>query len=157
MSENIVIVSAVRTPIGRYGGALREISSGHLASIAITEAVKRANITPEQVDEVILGEVRQSTESSNVARVAALRSGIPETAPAYTINRLCASGMQAIASAVQQITSNQANIVVAGGTENMSRAPIYIRNARFGGDRTDISRFQTMKLGSSLRKFTEKI
>jgi acetyl-CoA C-acetyltransferase len=136
MSENIVIVSAVRTPIGRYGGALREISSGHLASIAITEAVKRANITPEQVDEVILGEVRQSTESSNVARVAALRSGIPETAPAYTINRLCASGMQAIASAVQQITSNQANIVVAGGTENMSRAPIYIRNARFGGDRT---------------------
>ena len=107
-----------------------------MASIAITEAVKRANITPEQVDEVILGEVRQSTESSNVARVAALRSGIPETAPAYTINRLCASGMQAIASAVQQITSNQANIVVAGGTENMSRAPIYIRNARFGGDRT---------------------
>ncbi|MCH6264541.1 thiolase family protein [Neobacillus citreus] len=138
MSENIVIVSAVRTPIGRYGGAFKEISSGHLASIAITEAVKRANITPDQVEEVIFGEVRQSTESSNVARVAALRSGIPETAPAFTVNRLCASGMQAIASAVQQISSNQAKIVVAGGTENMSRGPIYIRNARFGGDRTII-------------------
>ncbi|MFC4799279.1 thiolase family protein [Neobacillus sp. GCM10023253] len=136
MSENIVIVSAVRTPIGRYGGAFKEISSGNLASIAITEAVKRANITPEQVEEVIFGEVRQSTESSNVARVAALRSGIPETAPAFTVNRLCASGMQAIASAVQQISSNQAKIVVAGGTENMSRGPIYLRNARFGGDRT---------------------
>ena len=136
MSENNVIVSAVRTPIGRYGGAFKEISSGHLASIAITEAVKRANIAPEQVDEVILGEVRQSTESSNVARVAALRSGISETAPAFTVNRLCASGMQAIASAAQQISSNQAKIIVAGGTENMSRAPLYIRNTRFGGDRS---------------------
>jgi acetyl-CoA C-acetyltransferase len=138
MSEDIVIVSAVRTPIGRYGGAFKEISSGHLASTAIDEAIRRAKITPEQVDEVILGEVRQSTESSNVARVAALRSGIPDTAPAFTVNRLCASGMQAIASAVQQIHSNQANIVIAGGTENMSRAPIYVRNARFGGDRTSL-------------------
>ncbi|WP_423798048.1 thiolase family protein [Neobacillus sp. SAB-20_R2A] len=136
MSENIVIVSAVRTPIGRYGGAFKDISSGHLASIAITEAVKRANIAPEQVDEVIFGEVRQTTESSNVARVAALRSGIPETAPAFTVNRLCASGMQAIASAAQQISSNQAKIVVAGGTESLSNGPIYLRNARFGGDRT---------------------
>lgn len=136
MSENIVIVSAVRTPIGRYGGAFKDISSGHLASIAITEAVKRAKIAPEQVDEVIFGEVRQTTESSNVARVAALRSGIPETAPAFTVNRLCASGMQAIASAAQQISSNQAKIVVAGGTESLSNGPIYLRNARFGGDRT---------------------
>lgn len=98
MGEDIVIVSAVRTPIGRYGGAFKEISSGHLASIAIKEAIKRANIEAEQVDEVILGEVRQTTESSNVARVAALRSGIPDSAPAFTVNRLCASGMQAITS-----------------------------------------------------------
>ncbi|MFI8494631.1 thiolase family protein [Peribacillus butanolivorans] len=138
MGEDIVIVSAVRTPIGRYGGAFKEISSGHLASIAIKEAIKRANIEAEQVDEVILGEVRQTTESSNVARVAALRSGIPDSAPAFTVNRLCASGMQAITSAAQQISSGQANIVVAGGTENMSRSPIYLRSARFGGGRTKL-------------------
>ncbi|WP_057913569.1 thiolase family protein [Peribacillus muralis] len=138
MGEEIVIVSAVRTPIGRYGGTLKNSSSGHLASIVIKEAIKRANIAAEQVDEVIFGEVRQTTESSNVARVAALRSGIPDSAPAFTVNRLCASGMQAIASAAQQISSGQANIVVAGGTESMSRAPLYLRNSRFGGDRTEL-------------------
>ncbi|WP_406686271.1 thiolase family protein [Rossellomorea vietnamensis] len=136
MREEIVIVSAVRTPIGRYGGALKEISSGHLASLVIEEAVKKADIAAEQVSEVILGEVRQSTESSNVARVAALRAGVPETSPAFTVNRLCASGMQAVASAVQQLESNQGTIVVAGGTESMSRAPLYLRNTRFGGDRS---------------------
>ncbi|GAB1763695.1 thiolase family protein [Priestia megaterium] len=138
MQEEIVIVSATRTPIGRYGGALKEVSSGHLASLVIEESVKRANIAAEQVSEVIFGEVRQSTEASNVARVAALRAGIPDTAPAFTINRLCASGMQAIASAVQQLHSNQATVVVAGGTESMSRAPLYLRNTRFGGDRSTL-------------------
>ncbi|MEI2664850.1 thiolase family protein [Rossellomorea sp. LJF3] len=136
MGEEIVIVSAVRTPIGRYGGALKDISSGHLASLVIEEAVRKADIAAEQVSEVILGEVRQSTESSNVARVAALRAGIPDTSPAFTVNRLCASGMQAIVSAVQQLEFNQGTIVVAGGTESMSRAPLYLRNTRFGGDRT---------------------
>ncbi|MFC0273883.1 thiolase family protein [Metabacillus herbersteinensis] len=136
MNEEIVIVSAVRTPIGRYGGSLKDVSSGHLAALTIKEAVKRAGISLDSVDEVIMGEVRQTTESSNVARVAALRAGIPDTAPAYTVNRLCASGMQAIASGIQQIVFGQAEIVVAGGTENMSRSPIYLRNSRFGGDRT---------------------
>lgn len=138
MNDDIVILSAVRTPVGRYGGALKSINSGTLASIVIKEAVKRAGITPDQVDEVILGEVRQSTESSNVARVAALRAGVPETAPAFTINRLCASGLQAIASGAQQISSGQAEIVVAGGTESMSNAPIYLRNSRFGGDNSKL-------------------
>ena len=134
MIGDIVIVSAVRTPVGRYGGALKTLNSGDLASIAIKEAVKRAGILADQVDEVILGEVRQSTESSNVARVAALRAGVPQAVPAFTINRLCASGMQAVASAAQQIAFGQAEIVVAGGTESMSNAPIYLRNSRFGGD-----------------------
>lgn len=133
MSE-IVIVSAVRTPVGRYGGSLKALNSGTLGAIVIKEAIKRAGISVSQVDEVILGEVRQSTESSNVARVAALRAGVPESSPAFTINRLCASGMQAIASAAQQIASGQAEIVVAGGTESMSNAPMYLRNSRFGGD-----------------------
>ena len=135
---DIVIVSGVRTPIARYGGALKEVDSGYLASHVIKEALYRAQITGDQVDEVILGEVRQSTQSSNVARVAGLRAGIPETVPAFTVNRLCASGMQAIASAVQQIQSGQAEIVVAGGTESMSYAPIYLRGSRFGGDRTTL-------------------
>ncbi|MFD2922369.1 thiolase family protein [Halobacillus naozhouensis] len=138
MRDDIVIVSAARTPIGRYGGSLKTLSSGHLAAIAIEESIKRAGISPEQVDEAIMGEVRQTTESSNVARVAALRAGIPESATAYTINRLCASGMQAVASGVQQITFDLADIVVAGGVESMSRSPIYLRNSRFGGDQTKL-------------------
>lgn len=136
--RDIVIVSGVRTPIGRYGGALKEINSGYLGSHVIKEALNRAQIAGDQVDEVILGEVRQSTESSNVARVAGLRAGIPESVPAFTVNRLCASGMQAIASAVQQIQSGQAEIVVAGGTESMSCSPIYLRGSRFGGDQTSL-------------------
>ena len=132
--NDIVILSAVRTPVGRYGGSLKDLNSGHLGAIVIEEAIKRAGILASQVDEVILGEVRQSTESSNVARVAALRAGVPDTTPAFTINRLCASGMQAVASAAQQIASGQAEIVVAGGTESMSNAPVYLRNTRFGGD-----------------------
>lgn len=133
--EEIVIVSGARTAIGRYGGTLKDLNSGHLGSHIIKEVINRANITADQVDEVILGEVRQSTDSSNVARVAALRAGIPDTTPAFTVNRLCASGMQAIASAVQQIQSGQAEIVVAGGAESLSCSPIYLRGSRFGGDR----------------------
>ncbi len=138
MKQEIVIVSAVRTAIGRYGGTLKNINAGNLASTTIKEAIDRANISAEQVEEVIMGEVRQTSESSNVARVAALRAGIPETAAAYTVNRLCASGMQAIANGIQQIGYGFADIVVAGGTENMSRGPIYLRNSRFGGDKTQL-------------------
>ncbi|WP_042347214.1 thiolase family protein [Bacillus massiliigorillae] len=137
-NKKIVIVEGVRTPIGRYGGVLKNVQSGFLASRVIEGVLEKASLSPTCVDEVILGEVRQTSESSNVSRVAALRAGIPETAPAFTVNRLCASGMQAIASAVQQIQSGIAKIVVAGGTENMSRAPIFIRGSRFGGDQTTL-------------------
>ncbi|MFS0575433.1 thiolase family protein [Sporosarcina sp. 179-K 3D1 HS] len=136
MSERVVIVEGVRTPIGRYGGTLKEINSGLLGAHVIEKLLEKTSLSPELVDEVILGEVRQTTESSNVARVAAIRAGIPVEKPAFTVNRLCASGMQAIASGVQQIQSNQATIVVAGGTESMSCSPIYLRGARFGGDKT---------------------
>ena len=132
LKDGYVIVSAVRTPIGKFGGTLKDIDSATLGSIVISEALKRAGIEAAQVDEVIMGEVRQSAEASNVARIAALRAGIPVEKPAFTVNRLCASGMQAITSAIQQIAFDQAEIVIAGGTENMSRAPFYITNARFG-------------------------
>jgi len=115
MKQEVVIVSATRTAVGKFGGTLKDMNSGQLGAVVIKEAINRAGISPDMVDEVIMGEVRQSTESSNMARVAALRAGIPETATAYTVNRLCASGMQAVASAVQQIVFGQADIVVAGG------------------------------------------
>ncbi len=136
MSERVVIVEGVRTPIGRYGGTFKEINSGFLGAHVIGKLLEKTSLPPEKVDEVILGEVRQTTESSNVARVAAIRAGIPVEKPAFTVNRLCASGMQAIASGVQQIQSNQAAIIVAGGTESMSGSAIYLRGARFGGDKT---------------------
>jgi acetyl-CoA C-acetyltransferase len=132
MFDDIVIVSAVRTPVGRFGGSLKNLNSGYLGALVVEEAIRRVNLSSELIDEVILGEVRQTTESSNVARVAALRAGIPEKTPAFTVNRLCASGMQAVTSAVQQILFGQAEIVVAGGTESLSRAPIYLRDSRFG-------------------------
>lgn len=135
LSEQVVIVEGVRTPIGRYGGALKEINSGFLASHVIEQLLKKSSFTANEVDEVIMGEVRQSTESSNVARVAAIRAGIPIEKPAFTVNRLCASGMQAIASAVQQIQTGHAQVVIAGGTESMSCSPIYLRGSRFGGDK----------------------
>lgn len=130
--DDVVIVSATRTPIASFGGSMKDISSGHLAALVINEAIKRARIERNLVDEVIMGEVRQTTESSNVARVASLRAGIPESTPAYTVNRLCASGMQAIVSGVKDILLGDAEVVVAGGTESMSQSPIYLRNARFG-------------------------
>jgi acetyl-CoA C-acetyltransferase len=130
--QDIVILSAVRTPIGKNGGALKDINSGYLGALVIKEALRRAGLAPEQAGEVIMGEVRQSTESSNMARVAALRAGLPEGVPAFTVNRLCASSLQAIGCAYQQITFGHADVVIAGGVENMSRSPIYLRNARFG-------------------------
>ncbi|WP_370543278.1 beta-ketoacyl synthase N-terminal-like domain-containing protein [Geomicrobium sp. JCM 19055] len=130
--EDVVIVQAVRTAIGRAGGSLKGVNSGHLASAVIESAIMKGGIESHNVDEVIMGEVRPMTESSNVARVAALRAGVQEEATAFTVNRLCASGMQAIGSAVQQITFGQAEVIIAGGTENLSQAPIYLRNSRYG-------------------------
>lgn len=132
MGNSYVIVAAKRTAVGRFGGTLKGINSGYLAAEVIKDVLADANLDGSLVNEVILGEVRQSTESSNVARVASLRAGLPVTTSAYTVNRLCASGIQAIISAVQHLAFNPDEIVIAGGTENMSRAPIYLRNSRFG-------------------------
>lgn len=103
-----------------------------MAALVIREALCLAGVTPGLVDEVIMGEVRQSSESSNVARVAALRAGVPEDVPAYTVNRLCASSIQSLYDGYLLISAGEASVVVAGGVENMSRAPYYIRNGRWG-------------------------
>ena len=130
--EDVYIASGVRTAIGRYGGALKSVPAHVLASTVMKEAVRRAGIDAERIDEVILGEVRQSTEASNLARCARLGAGFPEHTPGYTVNRLCASAMQAVYSGCQEIWLGEADCIVAGGTENMSRAPVYIRNGRWG-------------------------
>ncbi|MCI8453036.1 MAG: thiolase family protein [Lachnospiraceae bacterium] len=130
--ETVYIVSAVRTAIGKYGGSLKSVPAHTLGAAVIKEAVKRAAIDPERIDEVILGEVRQSTEASNIARSALLEAGLPTHIPGFTVNRLCASSMQAVLSGCQEIWLGQADCIVAGGTENMSRAPMYIRNGRWG-------------------------
>ena len=130
--EDVYIASGVRTAIGRYGGALKSVPAHVLASTVMKEAVRRAGIDAERIDEVILGEVRQSTEASNLARCALLGAGFPEHIPGYTVKRLCESAMQAVYSGCQEIWLGEADCIVAGGTENMSRAPVYIRNGRWG-------------------------
>lgn len=128
--EEVYIVSGVRTAIGKYGGSLKSVPAHTLAAAVIREAVRRSGV--ECIDEVILGEVRQSTEASNIARCALLEAGLPESVPGFTVNRLCASAMQAVYSGCQEIWLGEAGCIVAGGTENLSRAPVFIRNGRWG-------------------------
>jgi acetyl-CoA C-acetyltransferase len=130
---NVVIVSGTRTPVGRYGGAFKDMSASELAAVAVRAAVKRAGISPDQVDEVIMGNVVQAAESGYVARKAALQAGLPESVPAMTINRACASGLEAITLAAQAIIAGDAEVVVAGGAESMSQIPYLLPNARFSG------------------------
>ncbi|MDT2639301.1 hydroxymethylglutaryl-CoA reductase, degradative [Enterococcus dongliensis] len=121
--EEVVILSAVRTPIGRYKGKLAPISAVELAAIASKAAIKRAELVPDQVEQVFIGNVLQAGNGQNVARQAAVRAGIPHSTPATTINEVCGSGMKAIIFGMQQILLGEAQVVLAGGTENMSQAP----------------------------------
>lgn len=130
--EEVVIVSAVRTAVGRLGGGLKDVEPEDLGKIVIEEALTRAQVDPAEVDEVILGQTKQSADAANLARVAALKAGLPVEVPAYTVMRQCGSGLQAIHNAAQQIMIGEADIVVAGGVENMSKAPFYLRGARYG-------------------------
>ena len=130
--RDVVIVSAVRTALGRVGGAIKSVQPEELAKIVILAAVERAGVEPVTVDEVIIGQTKQSADAANLARVAALKAGFPVEVPAYTVMRQCGSGLQAIHNAVQVIRAEEADIVVAGGIESMSLAPYYLRGARFG-------------------------
>ena len=136
--EQVCIMGAVRTAIGKYGGALKSVPAHELGALVIREALARAGVARELVDEVILGEVRQSTEASNIARCAALEAGLPENVPGYTVNRLCESFMQPVLCGCMEIWTGQAQTIVAGGTENMSRAPIYLRGTRWGGNKNTL-------------------
>ncbi len=124
MSDDVFLVGGVRTPVGRYGGALAKVRPDDLAALVVREAVLRAGLDPETVDEVVLGAANQAGEDNrNVARMAVLLAGLSISTPGYTVNRLCASGLTAIASAAQSIRSGENDVVVAGGVESMTRAP----------------------------------
>lgn len=128
----VVIVSAVRTPIGAFQGALKDISAPTLGSIVIKEALNQVQLDPTTVDEVIMGNVLAAGLGQNPARQASIQAGLPYTVPAMTINKVCGSGLKAVHLAAQAIIAGDADVVVAGGFENMSQAPYIMRNAREG-------------------------
>lgn len=130
--EKIVFVSAVRTPIGKLGGSLAPLTAVELGTIATRAALKRAQLAPDQVDELYFGSAIQAGQGQNVARQVALKSGMPNSTPAMTINVLCGSGMQAVSLAAKMIKLGEAETVVAGGTESMSNAPYLIPKGRTG-------------------------
>ena len=132
MTKKVVLAGACRTAIGKMGGALSNTPAAELGSIVIKEALNRAGVKPEQVDEVLMGCVIQAAQGQNVARQASIKAGLPIEVPAVTLNVVCGSGLNCVNQAAAMIMAGQADIVVAGGMENMSMAPYAMTKARFG-------------------------
>jgi acetyl-CoA acyltransferase 2 len=133
LDREIVILSAARTPFGKFGGAFKDLTATRLGVVAARAALERGNVTPAKIDHVIFGNVLQtSADAAYLARHIALQAGVPESVPALTVNRLCGSGFEAIISGAQLLLLNEAQLVLAGGTENMTQAPHVIRGARLG-------------------------
>jgi len=130
--KEVVIVDGVRTPIGNFGGSLKEITNHQLGEIVVRELLKRTRLDPERVEEVIFGCVGQYSDATNLSRVVSLMAGLPIRIPAYTVARNCASGLQSIVNAYQNVQSGDAGIQMVGGIENMSRAPYVSRDMRWG-------------------------
>ncbi|MDO5516620.1 MAG: acetyl-CoA C-acetyltransferase [Clostridium sp.] len=130
--KDIVIASAVRTAVGKFGGALKNVPAVELGSIVIKEALNRAGVAPEAVEEVIMGNVIQAGLGQNTARQATLKAGLPNEVPAMTINKVCGSGLRAVSLAAQMIKAGDADIIVAGGMESMSQAPYALKDMRWG-------------------------
>ena len=130
--KEVVILDACRTAVGSMGGSLKPLSAYDMAVAVLKGSLDRSGISPDAVDEVILGQCRQTSDEPNIARMAALKAGIPESVPAYTVMRQCASAMTAVQNGVMSILCGQNDVVLAGGTESMSNAVFYLRNARWG-------------------------
>jgi acetyl-CoA C-acetyltransferase len=130
--KDVVIVSACRTAIGAFGGTLRDMNGASLGAVTMKEAVRRAGIDPQLLDDIRYGCCMESPDTLNVTRVAALMAGLPETVPAVTINRVCISGMEAVISGMAMIQAGMAEIILAGGTEHMSSVPYSVPGARWG-------------------------
>ncbi len=144
MAQKVVLAGACRTAIGKMGGALSNTPAAELGSILIQEALNRAGVKPEQVDEVLMGCVIQAAQGQNVARQAALKAGLPIETPAVTINVVCGSGLNCVNMAADMILAGDADIVVAGGMENMSMAPYALTKARFGYRMNNSTMIDTM-------------
>ena len=142
--KEIVLAGAVRTPIGKMGGSLSSVSAADLGAIVIKEALKRSGVAPSQVDEVLMGCVLQAAQGQNVARQAAIAAGLPNEVPALTLNNVCGSGLKCVNLAAAMIQAGQAEIVVAGGMENMSRAVYALQDARYGYRMNDGKLVDTM-------------
>jgi acetyl-CoA C-acetyltransferase len=127
-----VILSACRTPIGSFGGALKDLTAADLGAVVIREAIARAGIKPADIGDVIMGCVLQAGSGMNVARLAALKAGVPVEVPAETVNRVCGSGLTAVVHAVEAVKAGYVDVVLAGGTESMSNAPFIMKGARWG-------------------------
>lgn len=130
--KEVVIVSAVRTAVGKFGGTLKDVPAVELGAVVIKEALKRSGVKPEMVDEVIMGNVLQAGLGQNPTRQALIKAGIPEYVPGFTINKVCGSGLRTVSLAAQMIKAGDADIIVAGGMENMSAAPYVLQKARWG-------------------------
>jgi acetyl-CoA C-acetyltransferase len=130
--KEVVIIGGCRTPIGSHGGAFRDIPAQKLAAIVIEEVMRRTELDPNIIDEVIFGCIGQYSDAPNIARVAALMAGLPENLPGFTVQRNCVAGMQSITSAYQAIQAGDGEVFIAGGTESMSTAPYVVRGARWG-------------------------
>ena len=130
--KEVVIVSACRTVIGKFGGSLKDVPAADLGAIVIEEAIKRAGIDKAIVDEVVMGNVLQAAQGQNPARQAMIKAGLPVETPAMTINKVCGSGLRCVSLAAQMIKAGDADVIVAGGMENMSAAPYAIPKARYG-------------------------
>lgn len=130
--KEVVVVSGVRLPVGSYGGSLKDVSAIDMGAMVVKEAVKRAGIEPSVVDEVIIGQVGEVAENGFVARAISLKAGMPKETTAYSVNRQCGSSLQSVADAMMEIQTGFADVVVAGGAENISQLPYYVKDARWG-------------------------
>jgi len=130
--RDVYILSAVRTPIGKFGGSLASLSAADMGVVAAKAAIERAAVHPDQIEETIFGNARQAGGGPNPARQISIRSGVPQEVPAYTVNKACASGMKSIALGYQEIATGNLDCVLAGGAESMSRLPYYLDGARWG-------------------------
>ncbi len=128
----VVLAAAYRTPIGVFGGAFKDVPAYGLGATLIEHIIKETGLNPSEIDEVIIGNVLQAGQGQNPARIAAMKGGLPETVPAFTVNKVCGSGLKSIQLAYQSIVTGENDIVLAGGMENMSQSPMLVNNSRFG-------------------------
>ncbi|HEC4210579.1 TPA: acetyl-CoA C-acetyltransferase [Staphylococcus aureus] len=128
----VVLAAAYRTPIGVFGGAFKDVPAYDLGATLIEHIIKETGLNPSEIDEVIIGNVLQAGQGQNPARIAAMKGGLPETVPAFTVNKVCGSGLKSIQLAYQSIVTGENDIVLAGGMENMSQSPMLVNKSRFG-------------------------